>query len=241
MAFELGVVMRDVHAALAGHPYPVIMWGEEALRRLGAPIPPGLDHEIMLVLEPCHMEDAAQRLEESRFKRVNCSFGIHANDRIPMHAAVKRQIAHDFNTFDDWSEHYVCTREHTSMKETIKLALIPTTYAHISTRQHPLDDFDHMFGIYWPKPARLMISFVETVVTGPMNGCWKRLLIMWAGYWLYQGKRLPVTVMNNSDNENARAYFESFIRHMQFYPCQPPVPGMEFQFVGVRVPQYLIN
>ncbi|CAH0023427.1 unnamed protein product [Clonostachys rhizophaga] len=239
MSLTLGAVMRDVHDALAGREYTVIVWGEEALRRLGAPIPPGLDHEIMLVVEPRFMADAGKRLEDAQFRHIPWSFGI--DSRVPMHPAAESQIMDEFSSFDERSEHYIFTREHMSRKETIKVALIPATYANISTARDPMDDFDQICGFYWPKPGRLMASFVKTAVNGPVVGCWKRLLVMWAAYWLYRGKMLPETVMDNCDNEMARRYFEACIRPMQFAPCQPPVPGMNGQFVGVHVPPYCLN
>lgn len=192
----------------------------------------------MLVVESRHMADAGKRLQEAQFKHVPWSFGIDAERRTPMLPAANNQIMIDFRSFDESSEHYVFRRVHTSRKETIKVALIPATYANISTERDPIDDFDKMFGFYWPKPGRLMISFIKTLVNGPIAGCWKRLLIMWAAYWLYRGKTLPETVMDYCDNEMARRYFVACIRPMQFAPCLPPVPGMENQFVGVYVPPY---
>uniref|UniRef100_A0A8H7NLS8 Uncharacterized protein n=1 Tax=Bionectria ochroleuca TaxID=29856 RepID=A0A8H7NLS8_BIOOC len=103
--------MGTVNEALAGHPYSVIVWGEEALRKLGAPIPPGLDHEIMLVVEDRDMADAGKRLEEGKFQHVPWSFGIDAERRTPMDAATTNQIMNDFRSFDQWTEHYVFRRK----------------------------------------------------------------------------------------------------------------------------------
>jgi hypothetical protein len=192
----------------------------------------------MLVVEDRGMADAGKRLEEGKFQHVPWSFGIDAERRTPMDAATTNQIMNDFRSFDQWTEHYVFRRKDSPRNETIKVALIPATYANISTERDPIGDFDKLFGFYWPKPRRLMISFVKTLVQGPIAGCWKRLLIMWAAYWLYRGKKLPATVMDNCDNEMARRYFETCIRPMEFAPCLPLVEGMDNQFVGVRVPQY---
>ncbi|CAH0046438.1 unnamed protein product [Clonostachys solani] len=238
MTLALGPVMRGVHAALAGRNYPVIVWGEEALRKLGARIPPGMDHELMLVLESGDMADAGARLQNGGFQHVPWSFGLDVERRTHMDAETNVRIMNDFHSFDMCSQRYVYRPGWISDFEgTIKVALIPAAYANISLAMDPAHDFEAICGFHWPKPGRLMISFIKTLVTEPMVGSWKHLLAMWAGFWLYHGKKLPDTIMDNCNNGLARRYFEVCIRPMQFAQLELPV-GMEHQFVGMYNPEH---
>ncbi|VUC31958.1 unnamed protein product, partial [Clonostachys rosea] len=220
MGYTWSPVMHKILLSLAGRDYHVIVWGEEALRRLGLAVPSGLDHDVMLVVEQGDMVDAGYRLLSGGFQRTPISYALDLENRRHIHDVTKRRIERDFKDFNMITQRFVYRRPLAErihgMEETIKVCLIPSWYAQISVMSDSALEFDYIGEFFWPKASRLLISFVTVAVTGPITGLWKHLLVMWATFWLYRGGGLPDTVMDHCDHELAREYFIHYLRRVQF-------------------------
>ncbi|UPL03343.1 hypothetical protein LCI18_014277 [Fusarium solani-melongenae] len=166
----------------------------------------------MLVIEDEDLDAAAQKLKQKGFREAPWSYGSRDDPALytdPKMKRIHRLMAQEYASLDQNSLRF---RFPTDKQAKARVVLLPSSYAHISTKSTPEDRFTHKDNIFYPEAPLLLESFVRKIVKEPEMSQWTSNLEMWAITYLYGELMLDDGVLDSCDDEEARAWFKENIQ-----------------------------
>ncbi|CAK7267729.1 hypothetical protein SEPCBS119000_002699 [Sporothrix epigloea] len=167
----------------------------------------------MLVVDDAHFADAADKLESAGFRKCTWSFGSvdpAFYDDSSVKKTIYRRIVRDYGNLDQHSARFFFPPPKDG---SAKVVLLPSSYAHAQpgAAVHSPDGSCED-NITFPDSTRLLQSFVQTLVREPVEGQWTSTLGLWAVSYLYGELMLEDNLLDNLEDEKARAWFDENIR-----------------------------
>ena len=174
----------------------------------------------MLVVEDADFEDAVQKLRSAGFRTSTWSYGCREPELYEgrMLQDLYRRLTTEYDNLDQHSARFLFPTEQSpsergpSESSTEKVALLPSSYAHISVKSTLDERFTRDGNMFYPNGALLLESFVRVLVREPLEGLWTSDLTIWAITYLYGDLMLDDNVLDSCDDEAAKAWFNKDIR-----------------------------
>ncbi|ATY59593.1 hypothetical protein A9K55_003733 [Cordyceps militaris] len=198
----------DFLAAALGS-IPALIWGDRAVGFLGVRT---IWEHYVLVIDDTHFQRAVQQLRNAEFRDCPWSFGsLHPEFYTgKIKERVYRTIVNDYGNLDRHSARFLFPTEEQSR---MKVVLLPTSYTHLEVA-HPSNEALHPGScIYYPSAARLLQSFVQTLVREPVRGMWTSTLTVWSISYLYGELELGLdeSVLDMCGDDEAKDWFNEKI------------------------------
>ncbi|KND92250.1 hypothetical protein TOPH_03223 [Tolypocladium ophioglossoides CBS 100239] len=191
---------------------PALFWGERAIAALGVRL---VCDDYMLVIDDADFDDAVQQLRSEGFQDWAWSYGSVDPSFYTgrLRENIYRRIVNDFSNLDRNSARFVFPLEQQKQPQhsTAKVALLPSSYAHICIRSALNDTLTRDGNIIYPDGALLLQSFVQTLLREPVAGIWTSMLEMWAISYVYGELMLSDDTLDACDDEEAKAWFNENI------------------------------
>lgn len=165
----------------------------------------------MLVVEDVDFEDAIRALRKAEFSYWPWSFGSRSPDfyKGPMKERIYQSILRDYKSLDEHSARFLLKK---NLASETKIVLVPASYAHITVKGDSNETLIDDSNIYLPTAARLVRSFVQTLLREPIDGMWTSTLEMWTISYLYGELMLDDDILDSCDDADAKSWFNENIR-----------------------------
>ncbi|QPG95476.1 hypothetical protein C2857_000824 [Epichloe festucae Fl1] len=198
--------MEFIASALG--PIQGLLWGERAIAALGVCL---VCDNYMIVIRNADFDDAVQRLRSAGFEDWVWSYGsLDPNFyKGRLKENIYRRIVKEFDSLDKNSARFTFPSE---KQMTAKVALLPSSYTHVQFDSLTESAVSRDGNILYPDAAVLVRSFVQTLVREPVLGMWTSSLSMWAVSYIYGELMLGDDVLDDSDDDGARDWFNKSIR-----------------------------
>lgn len=198
----------DVLAAALGS-IPALIWGDRAVSFLG--VRAAWEH-YLLVIDDTHFQRAVQRLRNAEFRDCPWSYGsLHPEFYTgKIKEQVYRNIVKDYGNLDRHSARFLFPTDEQSR---MKVVLLPTSYTHLEVAHPSNEALKPGSCIYYPNAARLLQSFVQTLVREPVRGMWTSTLTVWSISYLYGelGLGLDESALDMCGDDEAKDWFDKKI------------------------------
>ncbi|KJZ71367.1 hypothetical protein HIM_09250 [Hirsutella minnesotensis 3608] len=198
--------MEFITSALG--PIQGLLWGERAMAALGVRL---VCEHYMIVIRDADFDDAVQRLRSAGFENWPWSYGSLEPNFYQgrLKENIYRHIVKDFADLDKNSARFLFPSE---KQMTAKVALLPSSYAHIRFDSATESAVSRNGNILYPNAAVLLQSVVQTLIREPVDGMWASALNMWAISYIYGQLMLGDDVLDECDDDGARDWFNESIQ-----------------------------
>ncbi|KAI1177713.1 hypothetical protein F4777DRAFT_541064 [Nemania sp. FL0916] len=197
-------------AASALSPIRAIVWGEYAMCFAGVKT---ICNDNMLVIQDSDVDAAILSLHSAGFRDAAWSFGCTVDPETLTDTKTQeycRGAARTYRSINANSLRFEFPAD--AGKKESRLIIVRSSYAHFSLLSMPGTKFTYCGGVYFPDSELLLESFVKVRVRDTEPSAWTSMLTYWSITYLYGQLWLDDDVLDSSEDEEAKTWFNKMIR-----------------------------